>query len=522
MARRDGQVFSAELILMAQANVARRQGDDFQARIFWLKAASLLDPDSPIVRVAYECGPKAFDDILIEYDPAQAPCDHEGVPISIDHIQCKWHTTAGTFGYKDLIDPAFINASSHSLLQRAYKAQLEHAPTGNGLRFELKTNWRIQAEDPLLKLIGKNSDAINVERLFAGKTDRSQTGKVRKLWREHLCIDDCELRKLIRVFAIAETTESLTALRQRLDERFAAVGLKRVPPSQSAFLYDDLIVKLLEQGNVSFDQDSFREMALREGIMGEPADEKCVPVIGVRSFMHPIDHLENRCHRILNLVPYFDGRYIRNEADWEGRISPKLGAFVLDEARKTDQLRLVLDTHVSLAFAAGALLNVKSGKQIEIEQRTGGRRFWSMDDAKPDPTWPEFVFEGEIMSGDGDEIVIAAGLTHDVSSTVRSFVQKRLQRVGQIVHCKLEGGVSQQSVRCGGHAWCLAESVVKHVLAVRSQGHRASPVHVFIAGPNCFAFFLGQQRVIGPACLYEWDFDGQRGGGYSLGLSVTG
>ena len=235
---------------MAQANVPRRRGDDFQARIFWLKAASLLDPDSPVVRVAFERGPKAFDDILIEYDPAQAPSDHEGVPICIEHIQCKWHTTAGTFGYQDLIDPTFINASRHSLLQRAYKAQRTHAPTGNGLRFELKINWRIQDKDPLLKLIGKSSDAINVEHLFAGKTDRSQMGKVRKLWREHLCIDDCELRKLIRVLAIAETTESLRALRQRLDERFAAVGLKRVPPSQAAFLYDDLIFKLLAQGRV--------------------------------------------------------------------------------------------------------------------------------------------------------------------------------------------------------------------------------------------------------------------------------
>ena len=505
---------------MAQANVPRRRGDDFQARIFWLNAASLLDPDSPVVRVAYEFGPKAFDDILIEYNPDQAPRDHDGVPICIEHIQCKWHTKASRFGYQELIDPTFINASRHSLLQRAYQAQLVHAPTGNGLRFVLKTNSRVRDEDPLLELIGKSSDAINVEHLFVGKTDRSRTGKVRKLWREHLCIDDCELRKLIRVLAIAETNESLMDLRQRLDERFAVVGLKRVPPSQSAFLYDDLIVKLLAQGRVSFDRDSFREMALQEGILGKPANRECVPIIGVRSFMHPIDHLENRCHRILNLVPYFDGRYIRNDADWEERISPELREFVLDKASYADRLRLVLDTHVSLAFATGSLLNVKSGKQIEIEQRTGGRHFWSMDDATLDPTWPKFVFKDEIIS-DSDEIAIAAGLTHDVSPAVRSFVRGKLQRVGRIIHCRPEGGASQQSVSCGRHAWQLAESVVRHLLSICNQGHRASLLHVFIAGPNGFTFFLGQQLVIRPACLYEWDFEYQRGGGYSLGLSVT-
>ncbi len=95
---------------MARANVARRHGDDFQARLFWLKAACLLDPQCPIVKVTYDAGPKGFDDICVEYDPNAAPSDHEGKPISRRYIQCKWHTTAGVFGYEDLIDPAFINA----------------------------------------------------------------------------------------------------------------------------------------------------------------------------------------------------------------------------------------------------------------------------------------------------------------------------------------------------------------------------------------------------------------------------
>ena len=97
MARGHGQILSDELRPMARANVARRHGDDFQARLFWLKAASLLDPNSPVVKVAYETGPKSFDDIMVEYDPNAAPPDHEGKPIYRRYIQCKWHTTAGTF-----------------------------------------------------------------------------------------------------------------------------------------------------------------------------------------------------------------------------------------------------------------------------------------------------------------------------------------------------------------------------------------------------------------------------------------
>ncbi len=476
---------------MARANVARRHGDDFQARHFWLNAASLLDPQSPVIKVAYETGPKAFDDILIEYDPKAAPPDHEGVPIYRRHIQCKWHTTAGTFGYADLIDPAFINASRYSILQRALHAQSSYAPNGLGCRFELKTNWRIRADDPLLELVGKSSDAIELDRLSAGKTDRSRMGQVRKLWREHLGVDDTALGLVARVLAVAESPESMMTLRERLDERFAAVGMKRVPASESAFFYDDLIAKLLAQGRVQFDRDSFVEMARREGILGEQPRPENVLAIGVRSFMHSIDNLEDRCERMLNLVPQFDGRYIRNEADWQERILPELQEFVFDAARSTDRLRLILDTHVSLAFSVGALLNVKSGKQMEIEQRTGGRRFWSMDDAPVDPGWPRFIVEDEILDKGRDAIAVAIGLTHDVCPAVSAFVRQDLHEVGRIMHCRPEGSASQQSVRCGRHAWLLTETVIRHLQAIRSQGNRASPVHVFIAGPNSFAFFLG-------------------------------
>ena len=506
---------------MAQANVARRQGDDFQGRIFWLNAASLLDPGSSIVRVAYERGPKAFDDIYIEHESSRAPRDHEGVQFRIQHVQCKWHTRAGTFGYRDLVDPKFINASRHSLLQRVHGAQLSRAATGDGIRFELKTNWRIGREDPLLELIGKSSDAIDLDRLFTGETTRSRMGKVRDLWRRHLGIDEMALRRTIRGFAIAETTESLASLRQRLDERFAFVGLKRVSVSSTAFVYDDLIVKLLAQGRVEFDRESFREMARDEKILTKPPRGRAIPVIGVRSFMHPIDNMENRCDRMLDLVPHFEGRYIRNDVAWQGQIAPELRSFLLDSAKSEDRMRLVLDTHVSLAFAAGAILNVKSGKKIEIEQRTGGRSFWSMHNERQDPKWPKLHFDDEVVNDGGRDLAIAVSLTHDVSPAVREFVGGRLSLVERIVHCKPDDGVSQQSVRCGRHAWQYAESIVAHVLAVRAKGSKDSTVHLFIAGPNGFAFFLGQQRAIGSACVYEWDFEGQRGGGYSLGLTVT-
>ncbi len=502
---------------MARANTARRQGDDFQARLFWLRAASLLDPTSPVVKVGYEIGPKSFDDIWVEYDPAKAPPDHEGHPIIRRHIQCKWHTSAGAFGHEDLIDPGFINAERFSLLQKAHQAQTVYASDGIGTRFELLTNWRIRHDDPLIDIVAKESDAIRLSKLFDGTvTDNSRMGKVRKLWRDHLALDDPGLQRVARTLAIVEDTTSLSGLRDRLDERFSAVGMRRVPAKDTGFIYDDLIVKLAGQGRLEFDRDGFLDMCRREDLLDPHGVPRTTPTIGVRSFMHPIDNLEDRCARSLNLIPYFDGRYIRNPDDWKTAIYPALHSFLTQEAKSVDRISLVLDAHSSLAFCAGSILNVKSGKRVEIEQRSNGRRFWSADDEPSDPASPKLAFTDIPLHQSGPQIAVAIGLTHDITAQVKAFASLHLPDVGKIIVAQPETGASQFSVCGGRHAWQMSEAVTQHIHDAGATG-----VHIFMAAPNAFSFFLGQhQKAIGPLTLYEWDFDGLRGGGYNMSLTV--
>ena len=188
-------------------------------------------------------------------------------------------------------------------------------------------------------------------------------------------------------------------------------------------------------------------------------------------------------------------------------------------AQETDQLRLIVDAHVSLALAAGAALNVKSGKKIEIEQRTGGRQFWSPQDEAHDREWPRLVIKEEVLDDRQEEVALAIGLTHDISAAVSAFVDPNLHQVGRILHCRLGHGASQHAVRCGRHAWDMAESIVQRLQELRGAGRRIRRVHIFMAGPNGFAFFLGQhQTAMGRTAVYEWDFEGGRGHGYSLGV----
>lgn len=502
---------------MTQAVAVRRHGDTFQARLFWLNAAKLLDPMSPLVRVGFESGPKGYDDIWIEYDPTRAPRGSNGLPVTREHIQCKWHVSPGSYGFLDLIDPEFINANSRSLLQRAHTAQRTYAREGDGARFRLLSNWQLDLADPLREMVSNVSGAIRVERLYGSKTDNSKSGAIRKAWREHLSIDESELRILAGTLAFGAAADTLTDLRDRLDILFANVGLGRIPVNQSAFIYDELVFQWMAQGRLEFDRMEFRSICDQEGLLGP--SQGSPKVFGVKSFEHPIDHLEQRCIRVLDLVPSFDERYIRGDADWAASLYPSLQSFLLQAAKESRRLRLALDAHVTLAFAAGSVLNVKSGRDVELEQRTTDCKVWAANDQPSDPMWPTIQAKEFAIHEDRPEIAISVGLTHDIGSDVRHYVEANLSNVGRLLQFRPISLESARLVVCGRHASELVEAAVVAIRNARSRG--AGTIHLFIAAPNAFTFFLGQrQRVLGRVRLYEFDFDGGRNRSYTPSLTL--
>ncbi len=502
---------------MTQAVIVVRDGAAYQARLFWQKAALLLDPHGPVVKVGFESGANGFDDMWVEYDPALL--DQEGLPLHREHVQCKWHVSPDSYGHASLVDPAFLGATARSHLQRAIKAQRDHAPNGIGTRFRLASNWRIDRADPLRTLVNERSHTLRVDKLFGTATDNSAMGRVRKLWRDHLDVTDDELRILARTLAFSETSESLDGLREHLDLHFRAVGLKRSPPSESAFIYDEVVYQWAAQGRLEFTRANFRAHCEKESLIGEPGEGR-PRVYGVKSFEHATDRLEDRCSKVLNLVPDFADRQIRPDSDWQGRLYPTLKAFLLEVARESERIRLVFDAHLTLSFAAGSVLNIKSGRLIELEQRTTGRAVWAPDDQPHDPAWPAWTFSQYDGKPEGDGMIVTVSLTHDVAAAVSNYAAGCLPQARATIDARIATVPGARAVTCGHHAFELAESLVAKIKALRdaTPGHR---VHLFMAVPGAFSFFLGQRATaIGPLTLYEFDFDGANSGTYEPSLSL--
>lgn len=500
---------------MTQAIASMRDGHAFQARQFWRKALRLLEPNAAIVRVAFECGPKGYDDIWVDYASGRGYNDQRGIPMTRQHIQCKWHVNSGEYGYAQLADPDFINASSVSLLQRAHAAQLKFAPDGAGVRFTLLSNWRLAPRDPLSKVVNLRDGAVRVDRLFDGSTPASALGRLRKTWCDHLALDEEGLRTLANTLAFGAEPATLLDLRDELDTLLQLHGMRRVPMNEDACWYDDLTYQWLAQGRIEFDGESFRAACKQQGLFEQAP--KAHFSIGVKSFEHPVDHLEDRCTTVLDLVRYFDERPIRSDDDWASTLFPRLSAFLIDGARKHDHLRLVLDAHVTLAFAAGAVLNIKLGHRVELEQRVLNRVIWHADDASADPSWPTWVFDQLATGSEGKDLAVAVSLTHDVAPAVRAQVAS-LPGVGSLLFAAPTSGPGSRAVASGRHAFDLAQALALKINQLKRPGQ---VVHLFIAAPNAFAFFLGQrQPSLGRTTMYEYDFEGLNGGGYRASLNL--
>jgi hypothetical protein len=180
----------------------------------------------------------------------------------------------------------------------------------------------------------------------------------------------------------------------------------------------------------------------------------------------------------------------------------------------------VLDVHITLAFAAGSVLNIKSGRHVELEQRTMCRQIWAADDLPPDPRWAGLVAELIEFDPQRPDLAVAVGLTHDITSDVRHYLDAAITSVGRLLALKPDTGAGAKSVACGRHAFELAEAATRAMRNAQGAG-AAAMLHLFIAAPNGFTFFRGQrQPVLGRLRLYEFDFEGGRDRSYAPALTL--
>ncbi|MHB8926571.1 MAG: SAVED domain-containing protein [Bacillota bacterium] len=491
---------------MSEAVVPRWHGDNYQARVFWENALNLLDPTSNVVEVTFEAdGPKAFDDVVVKYDPPVARAGPDRIPA--DYHQVKWHVNyGGRFGFEDLMDPAFIGATQSSILERLLHARQVAHPAS---QFTLITTYRIKDGDPLAELVSGYDRSLIVEKLFNKTTDRSRMGRVRKAWREHLNLTcDRELKKVITGFRIVEGHRSLDEMRAQINRRAQAVGLLSFSDSISDFRYDELARKLKVRKLNALTRESLMKFCGEEGLLtnARVRDDGFLP-IAIRSFLGPASDIVGATQEnTLLLTENFNQRYLRKNLAWQSNIRPRIEDFLRNAVRKSSRLRLILDAHASIAFLAGSVLNLKSGVEVELVQKGRvGTRTWRPGDGLS--SQGEQFTIAEENSGPRRQIAVLVSISQSVESQAKRYISSHLPNVGKLLSFSIPFGPGQQTILGGTHSSRLAEQVSNSIRAVKAHDPDAM-IHIFAACPNSFLFFLGQlSQSIAPCTVYEFDYD---------------
>ena len=264
------------------------------------------------------------------------------------------------------------------------------------------------------------------------------------------------------------------------------------------------------------------EMEKRILLVADKYSPKRIP-IGVKSFTRAVGSLEEDVDKCLSFVDKFAGRKLKDEYDWNGDIYRDLKEFLLTNTSNRHAYQILMDTHISIAFAAGRILDSKSGVNIFPVQKssTNGTVLWDvkLSSKKDYAKWD--ILHEKFNENQYDSALIL-NVSRDIYNDVAKYIKERNLPIGRIINCKLKGvEATNFSIEDGTHATILANSGYS-AIGKRSIMERRATLHIFASAPTAFMFFLGQNSSgFGKCILYEYDFELKNSCTYSQSISFT-
>ena len=500
---------------------ARQQGDTYQGRVFWLEACRLFQRHTKVAGVGYEIDDVPhFDDVAVAYsEPIR---DAHGELVSADYYQIKWHVDqGGALTCDALTDPSFIGSKSSSLLQRLHEASKTTSARNETARFNFMTTWSIPADDVLAKLVSGRDGELRLDVLF-GQSNPHRFSRLVDRWSCHLGVSHEELRRVLARLRLWASSYSLDGLTRVLSSNLARVGLHAVEHGSRANPYDSLIERLLSEGRNKFTAPEIQSICSEEGLWTGPESDYDAPIVGIRSFLQFAEHMEDEVDHLLDLAGLFDGREISVPEYWNAKVGPEIREFMKRSVAPLSQCHLYLSSHSSITFAAGYELDPKSGTRVSLVQNSAaGRSTWAFSSVTSNCNSNPWSVSEISANPKGRDIGIVLSVTHDARSEVLAHVQDHIPQLGQLLVFTIEPDIGPMAVKDGGHAWRLAEEVVKTVRERHPRHTSTGPLHIFTAAPNGLVFLVGRlARSLGPIQLYEHDFESNWSTRYRRSLTL--
>ena len=489
---------------MAKSIVARRKGDEYQARFFWLKLLELRT-ENYVESVTLESDQVSFvDDVVVSYcEPVVE--EQTGKRVVRDLFQCKYHVTQNNaFNHENLIDPNFISCKS-SMLQRLYDAyvNLSKELGLDAFRLYIVSNWHWDHRDAVAEHLHEEM----LRPTFYEKGPQSKRGMVRSKWAEHLSISPEELRSFLDTVRFS-LGKNLIDLAREMGPCLKSAGLQPIDLTVTNTIYDDLAWKLFGQGRNSFDKDSFDQMIREEKLAISPPIEH--GEISIQSFGQFARWSDDFQAVHLNLCEFFDGRFPKDDSYWKQEIPERISAFMLNEdlINLPQPIHIFFDCHLSIAFFAGHLISPKHRIQIIPTQKEESNYvLWEPNKSDTNDELWHLKIAGEIDK----ELILGISVTREIQRHLRPYIEvEGLDNLPQVLVCPT-GGACRNAVSGGDHAWQLGFQLADRLREILPD--TCHKIYLFFAGPVALGYIFGHtlRHITSQIQLYEHDFEGQRG-----------
>ena len=503
---------------MANAVAARIHGDDYQALVFWQQASRLLRGEDDIEAIEIESEDlKSLDDVVIYFKDGHL--DKYKRPLKREGFQVKYHVDfRGCLTANSLIDPAFINATAVSFLQRAFNQWKMHS--SEGLSIVFCSMWPIDPNDELSKLVSGDDGHIAIDKLEKCGA-RSKLGKIKGAWRAHLKVSDDELLHFLSSVRIIISVQKEFLL-HCVNNDLTLAGLSPITDCALINPYYELARSFIKGNRVRMTRDDLLNICKKSKLWrGQPLNLRPIKKIGIRSRLRCTEGFDDWAEVRLELTDIFNDRQLKDGYDWSRDVFMPIDTFLKNNLRPGDHCEMWLPVHSTIAVAIGYMLDTKSGMDVHMYQTSvGGTQIWcskaSCTTKSHDCNW---IVNDEAMN-DGPDLVIALSVTCDIREDVRAYLHEAGLPISTLRYFSCEN-CNQQAIVDQEHAVAMIEKVVDSARQLRRSASRTSRTHVFFAMPNFMAFVLGQRlRPLGLVQLYEHNFDSGYGADYAPSLQL--
>jgi hypothetical protein len=508
---------------MADSVLAIQNGFEYQALFFWYQASKLYLNESNVNQVAWEIDNlPGFDDVSLSYSPPKK--SRYGYDVDQEYFQVKFHVAHNNaMTFESLIDPSFIGAVTESVLQKLYKNYVASPEQFARSTYSLVNIWGVDRSNLLANLLD-NMGTIQLDKLFDGKGPRSKTGMARKLLSDHLGLaNEDDLKILLEHFRILDNSKGLEGSESDMMFALNSVGLKTTGWEKRDNPYPNLIKRLHEEKKNQLTKESLSQILTDEDLWVNKSTEESQSYyrIGVRTFRRGTDPVRFETEAYLCLLHHFEGRYVVKNELWQTHIIPELVRLTEDAISQNKPILIHLDSHVSTAFAAGYLMDPKTGAVVSVVQKlsNGSRVIYSPSGSISERSNLLWSINHQKLNSEND-IAVTMNVSRNIENDVTEYINVALPTVSNHISFSIKPIPGNSSIIDGNHiVQCVNELI--DFLESNFKGNPNRVVHLFISSPNAFAFYLGRNsKLLGKIILYEFDFEKVKSGTYEPSVQL--